>query len=211
MNHKLAITAAIALLAGGCALLHPRTSAARRDVDDARANLAALDGAIQRYIADHGEKPPPRGTLSAGMPVELGNWWGFGPLGLDEPIANSPFVATDLEQLWQQLGNEAGSAHPPIYVPGVRFAAMMPPGAVLVRDNMPAQVARAPVPEDWARLLRDADYILVDAGPDGVLGTVWGGPVVYDPTNGALSYGDILHVRRTEPEKGKARSDHPRR
>lgn len=195
---ELLIVVAIIAILAAIAVPNFLEAQTRSKISRSAADMRTVDTAIQAYLVDFNNEPKVDGLVPG--PGEYSSWWGFVSTRLTTPIAYitsrpvMPFTDATIRAFWQNIGGSPGNqTYTMIRDTGT---SNWPAGSMLVSSNAPAAVLRIPIPQQFQNENGRSGYIIYSGGPDGIDSTVWGGPAIYDPTNGTLSYGDIYRFAK---------------
>jgi prepilin-type N-terminal cleavage/methylation domain-containing protein len=189
---ELLIVVAIIAILAAIAVPNFLEAQTRSKVARTKADLRSLETAFQAYRVDNNHFPktrrsnsPPDGTYSF--------WWGFAPAELTTPVAYisaqpaMTFSDDYVLSFWQAMGGTRNN-QPYTYIRNTNYVSTWVPGALMGNN---ATIGTHPISQEFHDKAAAASYITYTAGPDRVDSSVWHAPVIYDPTNGTTSFGDI--------------------
>lgn len=179
------------------------------------SDTRSLITATELYRIDNNKTPPPFQLFNA--PPSLPEWWGFAPPALTTPQAfltsqpMMPFIDKAVARTWHTWTGGSTYNQPYTYVYDVLCLKLNGFfNASRTGQNLPypgAAEAGLPLNFDasaslsFTLLAEHSSYIYYSAGPDKLDGGVWIRPVLYDPSNGTISFGDIYGFGPGTPEQ----------
>lgn len=207
---ELLIVVAIIAILAAIAVPNFLEAQTRSKISRAVADMRSVTTAIEAYIVDYNREPKVTSPIEV-PDDEFSAWWGFVPSAITTPVAymssmpTMPFKDEAVTGFWMALGgsenNQPYTMVRDTYTP--TFGVPWQPGAG--PKDVPQLEPFTGIYVDGAfhEQVGKSGYFLYTAGPDGVDGTVWGAPAVYDATNGTKSYGDVHRFGSGSPKGSK--------
>jgi prepilin-type N-terminal cleavage/methylation domain-containing protein len=188
---ELLIVIAIILILIAIALPNFLEAQIRARVTKSMGEMRTLMTATEAYRIDWKNQEP-----YAAVPPGWGiSWWGFTSLQLTTPNAYISSLPSDpfFDRIFEPSLLAFGMVNPPYTVIRDSGTATWPPPGIFTNNPEITTAAGGPtpIPVDFHQKVCHAGYIYYSSGPDLVDGSVWGTPMIYAPTNGTNSFGDL--------------------